>query len=156
MEHLPIHLADEALIAGAIQFRWMYPIERFLLTLKQYVRNRAHPEGSIAKGYLMEECMNFCSRYLLDVETKSNRPRRNNEGDNNMGRAVGESTTFYLNDNELQQCHRYVLFNTSSVAPFISKHLEVIKSKMPRASDHQIQSEHFETFCTWFKDHVCI
>ncbi|CAL5430629.1 unnamed protein product [Camellia sinensis] len=119
MEHLHIHLADEALIAGEIQFRWMYPIERFLLTLKQCVRNRAHPEGSIAKGYLMEECMNFCSRYLLDVETKSNRPRRNNEGDNNMGRAVGESTTFYLNDNELQQCHRYVLFNTSSVAPFI-------------------------------------
>ncbi|XP_028087849.1 uncharacterized protein LOC114288527 [Camellia sinensis] len=50
--------------------------------------------------------------------------------------------------------HRYVLSNTSSVAPFISKHLEVIKSKMPRASDHQIQSEHFETFYTWFKDHV--
>ncbi|XP_073102509.1 uncharacterized protein [Elaeis guineensis] len=28
MEHLPIHLAEEALIAGAVQFRWMYPIER--------------------------------------------------------------------------------------------------------------------------------
>ncbi|GMP52758.1 hypothetical protein CsSME_00018460 [Camellia sinensis var. sinensis] len=25
---------------------------------------------------------------------------------------------------------------------------------MPRANDHQIQSEHFETFYTWFKDHV--
>ena len=54
MEHLPVHLAEEALIAGPVQFRWMYPIERFLLTLKQYVRNRAHPEGSIAKGYLMK------------------------------------------------------------------------------------------------------
>ena len=50
MEHLPIHLADEALLGGASQFRWMYPIERYLLTLKQYVRNRAHAEGSIAKG----------------------------------------------------------------------------------------------------------
>ncbi|XP_040364493.1 uncharacterized protein LOC121050025 [Rosa chinensis] len=28
MEHLPIHLVQEALIAGAVQFRWMYPIER--------------------------------------------------------------------------------------------------------------------------------
>lgn len=28
MEHLPIHLADEALIAGAVIFQWMYPIER--------------------------------------------------------------------------------------------------------------------------------
>ncbi|VVA40571.1 PREDICTED: transposon [Prunus dulcis] len=64
MEHLPVHLAEEALIAGAVQFRWMYPIERYLLTLKRYVRNRAHPEASIAKGYLMEECMNFCALYL--------------------------------------------------------------------------------------------
>ena len=28
MEHLPIHLAEEALIAGPVQFRSMYPIER--------------------------------------------------------------------------------------------------------------------------------
>ena len=34
MEHLPIHLADEALIAGAIQFRWMYPIERYKCIFK--------------------------------------------------------------------------------------------------------------------------
>ncbi|KAL3500050.1 hypothetical protein ACH5RR_039143 [Cinchona calisaya] len=39
MEHLPIHLTEEALLAGAIQFRWMYPIERFLLTLKWHVHN---------------------------------------------------------------------------------------------------------------------
>ncbi|XP_062028723.1 uncharacterized protein LOC133744669 [Rosa rugosa] len=32
MEHLPVHLVQEALIAGAVQFRWMYPIEREHLT----------------------------------------------------------------------------------------------------------------------------
>ncbi|GJS52405.1 uncharacterized protein Tco_0625767 [Tanacetum coccineum] len=62
MEHLPIHLAEEALLAGPVQYRWMYPIERYLLTLKMYVRNRARPEGCIAKGALMEECMTFCAR----------------------------------------------------------------------------------------------
>lgn len=76
MEHLPIHLADEALIAGAVIFQWIYPIERYLFTLKEYVRNRACPEASIAKGYLMEECMNFCTQYLNDVESKFNRPLR--------------------------------------------------------------------------------
>ena len=30
MEHLPIHLAKEALVAGVVQFRWMYPIERLV------------------------------------------------------------------------------------------------------------------------------
>lgn len=29
MVHLPIHLADEAAIAGPVQYRWMYPIERY-------------------------------------------------------------------------------------------------------------------------------
>ncbi|KAL6315236.1 hypothetical protein AAG906_037468 [Vitis piasezkii] len=51
MVHLPIHLASEAKIAGPVQYRWMYPIERYYLrTLKSYVRNKSHPEGSIAEG----------------------------------------------------------------------------------------------------------
>ena len=28
MEHLPIHLAHEAKLAGPVQYRWMYPFER--------------------------------------------------------------------------------------------------------------------------------
>ncbi|XP_075645463.1 uncharacterized protein LOC142616510 [Castanea sativa] len=50
MMHLPIHLAGEAMIAGPVQYRWMYPIERYLQTLKNYVRNSAYPEGSIVEG----------------------------------------------------------------------------------------------------------
>ncbi|KAG9135334.1 hypothetical protein Leryth_015223 [Lithospermum erythrorhizon] len=90
MEHLPIHLAGEALMVRPAQFRWIYPIERYLSTLKKYVRNRAHPEGSIEKGYLMEECMNFCSRYMTDVEIKENRQPRNDEGDNSSSRTLGK------------------------------------------------------------------
>ncbi|KAL0401981.1 UNVERIFIED_CONTAM: hypothetical protein Slati_4228000 [Sesamum latifolium] len=113
MEHLPIHLAEEALLAGPVQFRWMYPIERYLSTLKRYVRNRAHPEGSIARGYLMEECMNFCSRYLNDVETKENRPPRNYDGDNNVHnlRRATESNVsmelIALADGPIQHAKRY-------------------------------------------------
>ena len=51
-------------------YRWMYPIERYLRTLKAYVRNKAQPEGSIAEGYISEECMTFFSRFQEDVETK--------------------------------------------------------------------------------------
>jgi hypothetical protein len=29
MMHLPIHLANEAIIAGPVQYRWMYPFERY-------------------------------------------------------------------------------------------------------------------------------
>ncbi|CAI0443875.1 unnamed protein product, partial [Linum tenue] len=47
--HLTVHLASEAKLGGPVQARWMYPVERFLSTLKSYVGNKAQPEGSIAK-----------------------------------------------------------------------------------------------------------
>ncbi|GMY11606.1 hypothetical protein FCV25MIE_33814 [Fagus crenata] len=52
---------------------------RYLARLKSHVRNKAHIEGSIAEGYLAEECLTFCSRYLESVETVFNRPIRNSE-----------------------------------------------------------------------------
>lgn len=33
MEHLPVHLAYEARIAGPVQYRWMYPFERYKTNL---------------------------------------------------------------------------------------------------------------------------
>ncbi|XP_020250805.1 uncharacterized protein LOC109828187 [Asparagus officinalis] len=56
--HLTVHLATEARLAGPVQYRWMYPIERYLLTLKNYIQNRNRPEGSIMEGYLLEENWN--------------------------------------------------------------------------------------------------
>jgi hypothetical protein len=54
----------------------MYPVERYLRTLKGYVRNKAHPEGSIAEGYISEECLTFCAHFLDDVDTKLNQADR--------------------------------------------------------------------------------
>jgi hypothetical protein len=39
--HLPVHLPDEALLRGPVQYGWMYPIERWLYALKRYGWNRA-------------------------------------------------------------------------------------------------------------------
>ncbi|XP_075640179.1 uncharacterized protein LOC142611913 [Castanea sativa] len=51
----------------------------YLLRLKSYVHNKTYPEGSIAEGYIAEECLTFCSRYFKFVETAFNRPVRNVE-----------------------------------------------------------------------------
>ncbi|GJQ98694.1 hypothetical protein Tco_0009833 [Tanacetum coccineum] len=60
---------------------WMFPFERYMKKLKNYVRNKAKPEGSIAEGYVAEEALTFCSRYLKDdVETRFNRLGRNDDG----------------------------------------------------------------------------
>ena len=52
---------------------------RYLGSLKAYVKNKARPEGSIAEGYIVNECLTFCSMYLRGIETKFNRPERNDD-----------------------------------------------------------------------------
>ena len=130
MMHLLIHLAYEAKVASPVQYRWIYPIERYLRTLKGYVRNKAHPEGSITEGYISEECMTFCSWYLHDMDIKFNRPERNADTSQNeatSGLSVFASVnrnrqnyTFEtLNKSELQMAHHYILTNCEEIAPWI-------------------------------------
>ncbi|GMJ13714.1 hypothetical protein HRI_005040600 [Hibiscus trionum] len=123
----------------------MYPVERYLSVLKSFVRNRAHLEGSIAEGYLSHECLTFCSRYLEGVETIFNRLGRNNDGENLY--IDSEITIFstskrplerkkqsafhvkkrkrvsrlVLDEQGLAQAHRYVLFNSDEISPYIKK-----------------------------------
>ncbi|BBN70508.1 hypothetical protein Prudu_1492S000500, partial [Prunus dulcis] len=80
MMHVMVHLPEEALLAGPVNYRWMYPIERLLGELKKSVRNRAKPEGSIIEAWVQYESLTFCGMYLKDVETVFNRPQRNNDG----------------------------------------------------------------------------
>ena len=47
--------ALEIALCRAVHPRWMFFLERFLKTLKGFVRQRAHLEGSMAKGWLVHE-----------------------------------------------------------------------------------------------------
>lgn len=64
MEHTLVHLVDGLDKCGHVGGRWMYPCERYLGTLKSFVRNKAHPEASMANGYAAEEALGFCAEYL--------------------------------------------------------------------------------------------
>ena len=80
MMHLAIHLPEEALLRGPVQFGWMYPVERRLGYLKGTVCNKAQPEGSIVEGYIVDDCMTFCSRWFSkDTETRFNKDERNQD-----------------------------------------------------------------------------
>lgn len=147
MVHLPIHLAEEALLVRSVQYRWMYPIERYLLTLKMYVRNRARPEGCFAKGALMEECMAFCARYLKDLETKSTRPERNYSGEDNVGSHFGTETPFLLDHLSMEKAHRYIL---DSVAPYKERHLRSLQ----KLAHCERQRLHNKEFPFWFRADV--
>ena len=64
MSHLPIHLVQQLDLCGPVHTRWMYPMERYMKTLKGYVRLRSNPEGSMAQGYIMDEAVGFCTEYM--------------------------------------------------------------------------------------------
>lgn len=97
------------------------------MRLKSYVRNRAQPEGSIAEGYIADECLTFCSRYFDGIETRFNRPRRNddNHSDKNIyflmsgGKSEGEVEIIELDDLSLAQAHRYVLLQSPKISPYL-------------------------------------
>lgn len=99
--------------------------------LKSYVRNKAHPEGSIAEGYIAEECLTFCSRYLDRVETKFNQPERNFEGYKDHisklsifrrnGRPLNNCKGIFkkLTQEEWNRAQLYVLKNCDEVQTFL-------------------------------------
>ncbi|XP_060674878.1 uncharacterized protein LOC132804486 [Ziziphus jujuba] len=82
MVHLAVHLPYEAKMAGPVHTRWMYPFER----------NKAHPEGSIAEGYVVNEALTYCSMYLHGIETRFNRPERNKDGENQIASTLSVFT----------------------------------------------------------------
>lgn len=43
--------------------------ERFMKILKSYVKNHNRPEGCIVESYMTKEALEFCSKYLVNIES---------------------------------------------------------------------------------------
>ncbi|XP_042956354.1 uncharacterized protein LOC122292181 [Carya illinoinensis] len=151
MVHLSIHLPEEALLAGPVQYRWMYPFERYLGKFKRYVRNRARPEGSIAEAYVHLECLTFCSMYLHDIETKFNREERNSDvltGSAEEGNRPSLSI-FSQKVRPLGTGHSHKLADILMVKARW-EHLQKLKEENPDNIDRRHQSQ----FPSWFRARI--
>ncbi|KAM0873064.1 hypothetical protein ACQ4PT_038316 [Festuca glaucescens] len=162
MVHLMVHLPLQVRLGGPVKYSNMFPIERFLCTLKGYVRTKSHPEGSIAEGYIFYECLNFCARYFERCETRISRLVRNDDPEpmsssmpffNGGGRYLAGKYTITLDRNAWLQAHRYVLFNYDNITPYLSKHLEYLSSTGQRNA-LQIDKIHHDEFHEWLRLHV--
>jgi hypothetical protein len=66
LEHYMTHLADQIFVLGASYMYYMYPYKRHMVVMKGYVRNCAHPEGSMIEGYTTEEVIECYMDYIKD------------------------------------------------------------------------------------------
>ncbi len=114
MSHLVLHLVEEVEICGPVHTRWMYPIERYLKTLKAYVRNRDKPEGSMASGYAIVEALGFCTEYMQEYTTTARRVWDDKEDPAMYDEILeGNERTRYLSPNLRGWIHEFVVTNAA-------------------------------------------
>jgi hypothetical protein len=120
MTHLPYHLVQELDLCGPVSTRWMYPIERYMKTLKGYVRNMARPKASMAEGYVKDECIGFVTEYLQRFDVVH---RRVWDADEEYGDAEealeGVGKPYVLSSALRDIAHNYVLRNMAVMQPWL-------------------------------------
>nr|GLL33420.1 uncharacterized protein LOC109185082 [Ipomoea trifida] len=168
MEHLPVHLANEARLGGPAQYRWMYPFERFINHLKSKMKNKRYVEGSICDAYLVEETTHFAPFYFEDnVQSRRTQIGQNlNDGGidtslpttlsvfNRPGRPIGAKGQRYLNNKERFAAHQYILLNYEEVQPILSLYETGLRQYNPGVTDEDIDNEVEKNFASWFRDYV--
>jgi hypothetical protein len=118
MTHLPYHLVQELDLCGPVSTRWMYPIERYLKTLKGYVRNMARPNASMARGYVKEECIGFVTEYLQRFDVVQRQVWDADEEYGDVEEALEGAGKPYMMTSTLRDiAHKYVLRNVAVMQP---------------------------------------
>nr|GEX21564.1 hypothetical protein [Tanacetum cinerariifolium] len=144
---------SKAIFGGPIHPRWMYPFERYMKKLKNYVRNNAKPEGSIAEGYVAEEALTFSSHYFRDVTTKFNRLDHNVDFPpstcqlqvfKSLCKSIGLRSVIRIDHQELKKVIWYVLHNSPEIDTYRAKFKILFPNKDMK-----------EEFSDWFGSQIC-
>ena len=111
--HLLLHVVDDVRNLGPTFMHYMMPFERMNGVMKGYVRNRSHPDASMAKGFLTYECISFCQNYLSTENQNVGLPMRKHLGRLiGYGHREGSSSTFVTmqgQKDDFERAHRVAL-----------------------------------------------
>jgi hypothetical protein len=108
-QHLLVHLAREVRLAGPVQGRWMFPVERHIKVLKAFVRQKARPEGSVAAGYLIQEKTRVFREILENFGGEDLRAW--NEEPEDMSKGMPTFNTLHHVNWEKSTCHLVTLIS---------------------------------------------
>ena len=161
MVHLLIHVVEDIVQLGPAFLCSMMLFKRMNGHIKRYIRNTSCPDGSIAKGFLTEECISFCTNYLY-TENPVGLPINRHFGRiDGCGHHEGGHTmhvNFEGRGIDFERASLVALQHIELVDPWIIKHKDVIRKKY---SDRVLQmmnrdliKEHNSGFMSWFGDEL--
>ena len=130
MAHLIVHLANEALLGGPVQFRWQFCIEREFKYIRNITGNKSKIEGCIAEATTLREMADAVTTYYPDeVPTQHNPVSRYNVDEPKHdpklllfqcpGGKAGGQVKYDLTKEEKNSIMFYVLTNMQEVVQFI-------------------------------------
>jgi hypothetical protein len=121
MIHLPYYIVEELDMCGPVTTRWMYLVERYMKTLKNYVRNTARPEASMAEGYVKDECIGFITEYLQRFAVIERRIWDAKEEYGDAEEVLEGGGKAYIMSTVLRDAaHKYALRNTEVIQPWLT------------------------------------
>jgi hypothetical protein len=128
MTHLLVHIVKEINILGPVFLHNMFPFERYMAVLKKYVHNRYRLEGCIAKGYGIEEVIEFCVDFI-DNLSLIGVPMSRHEGRLKGKGTLGKKSNMHIPDNKIRKANFTVLQNSSLVAPYMEEHMNILRTE---------------------------
>jgi hypothetical protein len=146
-----IHHVDQIHTLSSLYLHSMFSYERYLVVLKSYVRNRAHPKGSIMKGYTTEEVVECYIDYVKDGK-RIGLPIPLHESRLRGRGRMGQKSFVDRDYNSVSEAHFSVLQQLKIDAPYIEEYmLELHRDNIGR-TEAWIIKEHRRVFTTWLMD----
>jgi hypothetical protein len=122
-------------------------------SFKKYVLNHARPEGSIAKGYVTEEVIEFCVDFVDSIDSIGV-PVSRHEGSLLGKGTIGRKACFSNDTDLLNKAHLAFLQQSTLVTPYIEEHKQIISSQNPTKTEEWVTRHYLENFPSWLSEQV--
>ncbi|KAM6567351.1 hypothetical protein CsatA_026479 [Cannabis sativa] len=152
------HALMQHLLPIAIRSVLPKNVRENMKVLKSYVRNHYRPEACMVECYISEEAVEFCSEYMAGVEAIGISKPRTDPDDVDRG-LRGKGTMVTVSKLELDQAQLVVMNNNAEVQPYITDHMELLQSMVPRNQKNKqkwVADQHRQTFIGWLRNTIIV
>jgi hypothetical protein len=149
VEHYMIHLTDQMFVLAPSYMHYMYPYERHMVVMKGYVRNHAHPEGSMIEGYTIEDVIECYTYYIKDGKPIGILVSRHHGRLSGKG-TIGAKSIIDATYKRVCEAHFSIMHQLAVMRPYVKKHLQVLREK--NQDEGLIMKQYKLYFTTWLKD----